>query len=309
MNIPQINYYELEPEDNIFQDIVADVTHRCNMSCKNCYIPNRNIPDMNVDKLIECISKLPKKTMIRIIGAEPTMRSDLPDIIKKIKQSGHRCTLLTNGLKLSSKKYVQELKQSKLSHVYLSLNGIDNDDWYEKIDEMRCAKNKIKALENIYNNKFILDTGTIIVKDINEEAPARLIYLLQNKNIINAVCRFKNVGQFGRYMKNSNENYKLNDLINLLSYQLKISTDYILNWKNKPIYQNLDIEEETFMFPLNEKSEGKFLHKSGIWIKIADWDTEGKPTAFPNQTRRGRITENFKIAPFFEHMKLNEFGY
>ena len=33
------NYYELEPENNIFQDVVIDVTHRCNMNCKNCYIP------------------------------------------------------------------------------------------------------------------------------------------------------------------------------------------------------------------------------------------------------------------------------
>ena len=25
--------------------------------------------------------------------------------------------------------------------------------------------------------------------------------------------------------------------------------------------------------------------------------------------RRGRITQDFKIAPFFEHVAMNEFGY
>ena len=39
-------YYELEPENNTFTDVTADVTHQCNMTCSNCYIPNRDIPDI-----------------------------------------------------------------------------------------------------------------------------------------------------------------------------------------------------------------------------------------------------------------------
>ena len=60
------NYYEIEPENNIFQDVVIDVTHRCNMSCKNCYIPNREIPDMDKDKMLEAIKKFPKRNEIPI---------------------------------------------------------------------------------------------------------------------------------------------------------------------------------------------------------------------------------------------------
>ena len=37
-NLP--GYYELDPEDNHFTDVTADVTHQCNMTCQNCYIPN-----------------------------------------------------------------------------------------------------------------------------------------------------------------------------------------------------------------------------------------------------------------------------
>ena len=42
-------YYEVEPEDCNFTDVTADVTHKCNMACTNCYIPNRDIPDMDID--------------------------------------------------------------------------------------------------------------------------------------------------------------------------------------------------------------------------------------------------------------------
>ena len=135
MEINELNYYELEPEENIFSDIVADVTHQCNMTCKNCYIPNRDVPDMDIDRMIDCINRFPNRTMIRIIGAEPTMRNDLLKIIERIRATGHRCTLLTNGLKLASNKYVARLKKARLSHVYISLNGVDNNDWYEDMHD------------------------------------------------------------------------------------------------------------------------------------------------------------------------------
>ena len=148
-------YYEQEPENNTFQDVIIDVTHRCNMSCKNCYIPNREVPDMDMEKMLEAISKFPKRTMIRIIGAEPTMRKDLAEMITRIKQTGNRCTLLTNGLRLANDKYVKKLKQHGLRHCYLSMNGADNDDWYEAIDELRCATKKVQALTNLKHNKFV----------------------------------------------------------------------------------------------------------------------------------------------------------
>jgi molybdenum cofactor biosynthesis enzyme MoaA len=89
-----MNYYELDPSENHFSDVMVDVTHKCNMTCKNCYIPNRDIPDLDIDKLIETIIKFPKRTMIRIVGAEPTVRKDLNDIIKRVRETGHRATLL-----------------------------------------------------------------------------------------------------------------------------------------------------------------------------------------------------------------------
>ena len=303
-------YYELEPEDCTFTDVTADVTHQCNMTCSNCYIPNRDVPDMDIDKFIECISKFPKRTMIRIMGAEPTMRDDLVDIIKRIKQAKHRCTLLTNGLKLASMRYTQSLKDAKLSHVYLSLNGVDNDDWYEAIDELRCAKLKVKALSNIKKANFIVDTGTILCKGINDDAPSRLLHLFKQLEIEHAMIRFKNVGQHGRYLLESVDNWKLDDMIRICSEHFGVSVDYINSWRDKPIYGN-HVEEDTFMFPIDPNSETKMLHRSGYWVKLADWDSHDDTRLYPfmNQTRRGRITEDFKVAPLPAHIVANEGGY
>ena len=305
-----LNYYELEPENNHFNDVCVDVTHRCNMKCKNCYVPNREIPDMDIDKLIDCLSKFPKRASIRIIGAEPTMRSDLPDIISRIKALGHRQILLTNGLRLARAGYVEKLKKAGLTHVYLSLNGADNDDWYETIDEMPCAVKKVKALQNLVKNKMIIQTGTIIVRDINETAPKEMVRLFNQVGLKNVVMRIKNVGQIGRYMNGVEENLKMDDLVELVCSQLNLDKDYVNTWRDKPILDTLEPEPNSFMFPADPNSAGKNLHRSGLWIKLANWDTEndsGIPS--PNSLRRGRITENFKVAPFFEHVKLNEGGY
>jgi molybdenum cofactor biosynthesis enzyme MoaA len=290
------------------------------MTCKNCYIPNRDIPDMDIDKLIETIKRFPERTMIRIVGAEPTVRKDLPEIIQRIKSTGHRTTLLTNGLKLGNYDYVKELKSHGLNHVYLSLNGVDNDDWYEKIDELRCADRKIQALTNLHLNKFIIDTGTIIVKGINDEAPSRILDLYKRLNIKHALCRIKNVGNLGRSMFdestgahqiNVNTNYTMDGLIKLIASQTGLSIDYIESWRHKPIYKNTEQEDTSFIFPLEHKESKRFMHKSGIWFKIADWNTFSNPDGvpLPGNTRRGRLTENFKVAPMAEHVKLNEGGY
>ena len=253
-----LNYYEQEPENNTFSDVVIDVTHRCNMNCKNCYIPNRDVPDMDMELMLEAISKFPKRTMIRIIGAEPTMRSDLGEMISRIKKTGNRCTLLTNGLRLARESYVQHLKHSGLRHCYVSMNGADNDDYYEQIDELRCATKKVAALKNLVNNKFIIDTGTIIVKGINDDVVERMLSLYKRTGVENVVCRIKNVGDLGRSMADQ-DNYTLEELVTLVSQQTGLSEDYIYHWRNTPIYQNDQPEIDSFMFPMNPESKNKFM--------------------------------------------------
>ena len=300
-----INYYELKPEENHFDDVVIDVTHRCNMQCKNCYIPNREIPDMDADRMIEAISKFPKKTTIRIIGAEPTMRKDLPELITRIKQVPHRMALLTNGLRLARLNYVQTLKNAGLRNVYLSMNGVDNDDWYEEIDELRCAEKKIQAMQNSVKLNILRDIGCIIVWGVNNDAPKRFLKLLRNNNIDNVSLRFKTIGQIGRHMDTKFQ-MGMDDLINLVSKQLGVSVDYIKSWQDKWTFPGGKKEDDTFYFPLSEKSTRVY---KGIWIKLTNWNSDGKETVLSNSRRRGRLTEDFNVAPFFEHVTENEGGY
>ena len=306
------NYEITEPEENTFVDICADITHKCNMTCKNCYIPSREPPDMDLDRFKDFMDRLSGRAFVRIIGAEPTMSPNCANFIRAVYEHGrtngrkHSCTLVTNGLRLSRPKYLNTLIEAGLRSVTLSLNGVDNDDWYEQIDELRCATKKLKALRNIVDRKMNLNTGTIIIPEINYEAPARLKELIEKEKINNVMMRIKNVGQLGRYQKDKDGNIKLEGLVKLCADQFNVSEDYIWSFHGVPYYNKFS-EKNTILFPLKE---GNKLLNRGRWVKITNWDTDnegGIPD--PGSKRRGRITQDFKLAPFYEHTKENEGGY
>jgi uncharacterized radical SAM superfamily Fe-S cluster-containing enzyme len=313
IDLKNLDYYELEPEDNIFTDIFVDVTHRCNMECKNCYLPNRLPPDMQLEKFKEFIKRVPvgpnhAQRMFRIIGAEPTLHKDCIEFIRTVLDAGHMCILITNGLRLSSESFVQKLVDVGLTHLYMSMNGVDRDDWYTAIDDMPCATKKLKALKNVAN-KFSLDLGTILVKGVNDEAPTRMMNLIKELDIKNVTLRFKNVGQIGRYMEGEDQNWKMEDLVRITAKQFNLPEKYIwdfykINHRYAGAPEICGIE-----YPVDTTHDPKFRYK-GIWVKLTDWDTENeKGIPDPGSVRRGRITPDWKLAPFYEHVKLNENGY
>ena len=292
-----MKYITLEPEDSIFDVLVADITHQCNMECANCYIPNREIPDMDISKLYAFLQRLPKRTYIRLIGAEPTMRNDLCDIIKNVKKHGHNCSLTTNGLKLGRLEYVQALKNASLRLVLISMNGAADDDVYKIIDSGKYANLKVRALRNCMLENMIINTGTIIAKGINEfifteqfELFKELMSETKYKPKVKPVLRFKSVGAVGRHMKDSC--YTFNELNEMLYYYIEGITKVNISTHNQATLNN-------------------FYELDNIYVRLVDWSTNdisGTLNEFSNPNR-GRVTQDFKIAPFFEHVILNEYEY
>ena len=313
-----MEYYELNPEDNTFSNIVIDLTHRCNMECANCYIPNRNIPDLNKNKLYNFLEKLPNRTYIRLIGAEPTMREDIFEIISTVKKLGHRPSLTTNGLKLGQLSYVEKLKEAGLRLLLHSMNGADDDEIYKVLDNGKWATIKVRALENIFRCKLPVNTGTIIAKGTNEQTIGRQVKTFINAaiktnvnfnttkpyNRITPVLRIKSVGLIGRNM-GENCAYEISELAKLASEQLDIPYNLIINSKatSGVVKAGSYGEAETSLLFPYETEAGK------IFIRLIDWRINDEGVIDHDNPNRGRLTEDWTVAPFFEHLKKNEFGY
>lgn len=313
-----MNYYELEAEDNTFSNIVVDLTHRCNMECANCYIPNRDIPDMDTERLYDFLSRIPERAYIRLIGAEPTMRTDLPEIIASVKSLGHRPSLTTNGLKLANLPYVQSLKDSGLRLLLHSMNGADDNQAYRDLDNGNWATVKTRALQNIFKLRLPVNTGTIIAKGVNEHVLGRQVELFAEiaaaeginfdttppYNRITPVLRMKSVGLLGRNM-GGDSCYTIPELAKLASEQLNVSYDEIMSSRTTAGVVkagNYGDNLTSHLFPYKTKA-------GTVFIRLIDWETNDEGVIDHDNTNRGRLTEDFKVAPFFEHVKLNEFGY
>ena len=309
-----MKYYELKPEHNHFESIVADITHKCNMECSNCYLPNRNEPDMDINKLYELIKKLPNKVFIRLIGAEPTLRKDLPDIIKQIIKLGHKPSLTTNGLKLSSLTYCQELRKAGLKYLLISMNGAGDDNIYKQLDGGKYAKLKIKSLINSFKSGFVnLNTGTIIAKGINENTIKEQINLTVlcakyagvkafNKRLP-PVLRMKTIAPIGRYIKE--RSYTFEELLKLVSQQLGLNMSFI---KSYPVLMGSNKLERNPCKSKKVKSYS-FPYNTELGPIYIDWTVDNTGVPDPVNIRRGRITQKWTLAPAFEHVKRNEGGY
>lgn len=311
-----MNYFELEPEQNTFSNIVVDLTHRCNMECANCYIPNRDVPDLDKEKLFKFLSRLPSRTYIRLIGAEPTMRDDLPEIISKVKTLGHRPSVTTNGLKLAQPSYVKKLKDAGLRLLLHSMNGADDDEAYKELDNGKWATVKVRALDNIFAERLPINTGTIIARGVNEYVMNRQVEVFAERAIANEinfnitppynkitpVLRMKSVGMIGRYMEGVS--YTIDELTDMAVYRLGIDKSDIIKTSAGVVKAGPQSGEAltSYMFPY-ETEAGKVL------IRLIDWQTDDDGVIDHDNPNRGRLTENFTVAPFFEHVKKNEYGY
>ena len=66
---------------------------------------------------------------ITFTGGEATLRDDLPDLIAHAEVNGQVCGLLTDGLKLADKKYLDLLLQTGLDHILFMLQPNNEASW------------------------------------------------------------------------------------------------------------------------------------------------------------------------------------
>jgi MoaA/NifB/PqqE/SkfB family radical SAM enzyme len=89
-------------------------------------------------------------------GGEATLREDLPQLIAHAEKNGQVCGLLTDGLKLADKDYLELLLQTGLDHVMLILQPNDPRSW--------------KAIETIVPQDLFLTVHLTLTQENVEDA-------------------------------------------------------------------------------------------------------------------------------------------
>lgn len=132
---------------------VLEITYRCNMNCSICFADSNQ---ENFEPDIEKITKMYRAALasnpncsVQLSGGEPTMRDDLPEIVRRGKELDIlHLQINTNGIRIAEDiEYLRRLKEAGADLIYLQFDGT-REDVYRKIRGRDMMEIKIKAIEN-----------------------------------------------------------------------------------------------------------------------------------------------------------------
>lgn len=108
------------------------LTYRLPANTQAEYAPTKRVDrELTTDEWLAILDKawtvgIPHVTFT---GGEATLRDDLPVLINQAEKNGQVCGLLTDGLKLTDKKYLDLLLQTGLDHILFMLQPNNENSW------------------------------------------------------------------------------------------------------------------------------------------------------------------------------------
>ncbi len=187
---------------------IIDVTNRCNLRCPVCFA-NAAVSGVVYEPTREQIATMLKQlrnikpvpaTALQFSGGEPTVREDLPDLIRLAKEVGfEHVEVNTNGIRLAqSVDYCRELANAGASTIYLQFDGVTREP-YIAARGLDLLDTKLQAIENCRKAEF--DSVVLvptIVKGVNDHQLGDIVrFAAQNFDVIRCV-NFQPVSITGR---------------------------------------------------------------------------------------------------------------
>ncbi len=170
-----------------------DVTNRCNLNCPICFAnanKTKKIYEPTQEEIKQMMINLRNEDVpcpsIQFAGGEPTVREDLPELIKLARELGFaHVQVATNGIKLKNATYLKKLKDAGLSTIYLQFDGLTEKP-YLIARNKNLLPLKLKVIENCrkcgFNSVVLVPT---LVKGVNDDQIGDIIrYGAKNNDVV-----------------------------------------------------------------------------------------------------------------------------
>ncbi len=178
---------------------IIDVTNRCNMACPICfaYVGAANyVYEPSYEQIVEMIKVLRSNSpwacnALQFSGGEPTLRNDLPDLIKEAQKAGiTHIEVNTNGIRIAEDiTYFKKLLDSGLSTLYLQFDGLKEEIYRKTRARADMIPVKMKVIENA--RTIGLDSIVLVVtlaKGVNDKDLGEIIdFAVKNHDVIRCI--------------------------------------------------------------------------------------------------------------------------
>jgi cyclic pyranopterin phosphate synthase len=160
-------------------DLRISVTDRCNFRCVYC-MPEEGMQWLSRDKILtyEEITRLAGLFVrmgikgIRLTGGEPTVRADLPKLIRMLHplldQGLESLSLTTNGFRL--KEMAGELADAGLTRINVSIDSLVREKFH-RITRRDCLDRVLEGLRELEKHPTIrpIKVNAVAMRDFTEE--------------------------------------------------------------------------------------------------------------------------------------------
>ena len=212
--------------------VLLELTARCNLNCPTCFASSGGEgADPGMEEISGWYDMLMEKGgpfNIQLSGGEPTMRDDLPEIIRLGREKGFSFFQLnTNGLRIANEDgYIEKLAEAGLSTVFLQFDGLSEKSG-TVLRGRSVSEEKRRAVERCAGaNVGVVLVPTVMRGANDDELGDILRFAVQNMPIVRGV-HFQPISLFGRYSAGAKNRITLPELFSLLEEQsggnLKIS--------------------------------------------------------------------------------------
>lgn len=209
---------------------LIDITNKCNLRCPICFANaavTGNVVEPTFDEVVKIMKHLRSlrpypNVAVSFSGGEPTLREDLPDMIRKAYELGFlQVMLITNGIKFKSLDYCRQIKETGLQTIYLQFDGTTPETW-EQTRGFNLWPLKQKIIRNLRKTGF--DSVVLvptIAKGVSDSEVGNIIqFAIDNIDIVRAV-NFQPVSLCGRIPPDKLAEMRINisDLIHMIDKQ------------------------------------------------------------------------------------------
>lgn len=184
--------------------MLLELTKRCNLHCPVCFAAagEEPAPDLSlaeIEKQYDYLMAHGGPFNIQLSGGEPTLRDDLPEIIRMGRDKGFTFFQLnTNGLRLASEEgYAEKLWKAGLNTVFLQFDALD-DSVTMTLRGRALLAEKRRCIKNCAAAGLGIVLVPVIAHGVNEDQVGAIIrYALENAPAVRGV-HFQPLSYFGR---------------------------------------------------------------------------------------------------------------
>ena len=215
--------------------VLLEVTPRCNLRCRFCFARGgEEEAEPALDELKAAVRDIAARCggpLLQLSGGEPTLRDDLPELVRCAKEAGCSCVQLnTNGLRLAREPdYARRLAEAGLDIVFLQFDGV-REETFVTLRGLPLLRQKLEAVRVCDRLRLGVTLVPTVVRGVNDGELGALVKLAAELSPAVRGVHFQPVSYFGRYPGRPGEEdrYTLDALMADLSEQAGIPAESFL---------------------------------------------------------------------------------